>query len=456
MLKAHNSTSDTIVALAEGKLTAVSLAEQALEQMSKNVVLNAFVVVDSEHVLSQARASDERRKQGKQLSPIDGVPIAVKDNYLTVDYPTTACSNAAPLERSDQDATVIAKLRAAGAVIFGKTNMHEWAFGATNTTSNIGETRNPLNIDHITGGSSGGSAAAVAASIVPVALGSDTGGSIRIPSGACGVYGFKPSYGRASRFGVLPLSWSLDAPGPIAKNLADIEAVLPFIIGEDLSDASTHNSKEFKQAEAPNHPKIVNLVGPGLERADDVDRELRLALSKLSADISDSAIDGIKHYFACWEAILHSEASSYHARLLSENPNGFSSVTRAHLEAGRELSAVELLKAQQLRTRLMQVLINDLGDWDVLCLPTLPVTAPKHGDDWQEFGGRRVTTQDSMTWFCWLGNLAGLPCVSMPIGNGTSGLPAGMMLMGRPGEDEKLLAIAQKCDGELKASSENG
>lgn len=446
-------TSEHILALAEGKLTAVSLAEQALDLAKKNADLNAFVSINPEHVLSQARASDERRQAGKQLSLIDGIPIAVKDNYLTKDYPTTACSNAAPREPSDIDATIIAKLRAAGAVIFGKTNMHEWAFGATNTTSNTGKTHNPLNLDHITGGSSGGSAAAVAAGIVSIALGSDTGGSIRIPAGACGIYGFKPSYGRASRFGVLPLSWSLDAPGPLAASLADIEAILPIILGSDPADASTHNARPFKTASAPLKPKIVNLVGPGLGRADDVDAELRTSLGHLTAEVSDRQIPGIKTYFTAWEAILHCEASAYHAQLLADNPEGFSSVTRAHLEAGKNITAVEMLKAQQLRSRLMKALMTDLGGWDVLCLPTLPVTAPKQGDEWQEFGGRRVTTQDSMTWFCWLGNLAGLPCLTLPIGNGTSGLPVGMMLMGRPGEDEKLLAIGQKFDSELKAGA---
>ncbi|MEP3024652.1 MAG: amidase [Pseudoruegeria sp.] len=239
--------------------------------IKKNAHLNAFAVIDSEHVLSQARASDERRKTGNQLSLIDGIPIAIKDNYLTIDYPTTACSDASPLEPSDIDATVVARLRVAGAVIVGKTHMHEWAFGATNSTSNIGRTNNPHNTSHITGGSSGGSAAAVAAGIVPCALGSDTGGSIRIPSGACGVYGFKPSYGRASRFGVLPLSWSLDAPGPIASNLFAIEAKLSIILGQDPADASTFASKGFIVSDAPEVPTIVYLIGASLERSDDVD-----------------------------------------------------------------------------------------------------------------------------------------------------------------------------------------
>ncbi|MCF2871990.1 amidase [Octadecabacter sp. G9-8] len=453
MLKPPNPICDDIRALATGTQTAVSLAKRALDRAAGAAALNAFVTIDPGHVLAQAEASDARRKAGTPLSAIDGLAIAFKDNYLTVDYPTTACSDARPLEPGGMDATVVARLRAAGAVVFGKTNMHEWAYGATNTTSNIGKTNNPHNTDHITGGSSGGSAAAVAAGIVTVAMGSDTGGSIRIPASACGIYGFKPSYGRASRYGVLPLSWSLDATGPIATSLDAIAAILPIILGPDPNDVSTHTAVTFQTQEPPANVKIINLVGPGLERTGDVDACLRLALGRLSADVEDRELAGVRHYFAAWEAILHCEASSYHAELLARNPTGFSSVTRAHLEAGKELRAVEVLHAQKLRARLIKTLLSEFGNWDVLCLPTLPVTAPRHGDDWQEFGGRRVSTQDAMTWFCWIGNLAGLPCLTLPIGTGTSGLPVGMMLMGRPGEDEKLLAIGQQVDEQLGAGS---
>jgi aspartyl-tRNA(Asn)/glutamyl-tRNA(Gln) amidotransferase subunit A len=151
-------------------------------------------------------------------------------------------------------------------------------------------------------------------------------------------------------------------------------------------------------------------------------------------------------YFAAWETILHVEASSYHEALLSRTDSGFSSVTRAHLEAGKQLTAQEALHAQKLRARFSDLLLNGLGDWDALALPTLPVVAPRHGEDRQKFGGRNVTTQDSMTWFCWLGNLAGLPCISLPTGVSKNGLPIGMMLMGRPGKDEILLDIARRFD----------
>ena len=451
-MKNRECLTDQIAALANGSATAMSLAEQSMERAAHHCELNAFAALDEHIVLSQARAATQRRKEGKPLSPIDGIPIAIKDNYLTQDYPTTACSNAAPLEPGGIDATVVANLRSAGAVIFAKTNMHEWAYGATNDTSNIGVTRNPYNLDHITGGSSGGSGAAVAAGIVTAALGSDTGGSVRIPSSACGIYGFKPSYGRASRHGVLPLSWSLDAPGPMAMSIADIEQLLPYFFGADPKDRSTHDSKPFLAETFTGEPKLLNLVGAGLERADEIDSRIRDALSKSGASVSDAELPDAMTYFAAWETILHCEASAYHRCLLDENPKGFTAVTRAHLEAGLQLSATELLEAQKLRSHFMKVILHQLPDWDALVLPTLPVPAPIHGDAWQEFGGRKVTTQDSMTWFCWIGNLAGLPSLTIPVGTAGNGLPVGMMLMGRPGRDEQLLSIARDIDHRINGS----
>ncbi|KAJ54705.1 glutamyl-tRNA amidotransferase [Actibacterium mucosum KCTC 23349] len=446
-----DSLTDQIRDLAEGRQAPVSLAERALARVQSHAELNAFVAIDEEIVMTQAKAAQLRWQNGAPLSPIDGIPIAVKDNYLTRDYATTACSDAAPLEPAGVDATVVANLRAAGAVIFGKTNMHEWAYGATNTTSNVGVTKNPHNPAHITGGSSGGSGAAVAAGVVAAALGSDTGGSVRIPSAACGIYGFKPSYGRASRHGVLPLSWSLDAPGPMATELQDIVHLMPYFLGADPKDRSTAHAKPFGSLPDVGPLKLINLTGAGLERSAEVDGAVNAALRQSAAQVEQRTLQDIDRYFAAWEAILHCEASAYHQPLLQTRAEGFSPVTRAHLEAGTRLTGVELLTAQKLRGDLIRYLTTDLGDWDALVLPTLPVPAPAHGEDWQEFGNRRVTTQDSMTWFCWLGNLSGLPCVTLPIAKSSKGLPIGMMLMGRPGADEALLAAALRIDHTLKS-----
>ncbi|AVW89726.1 hypothetical protein DA792_00525 (plasmid) [Celeribacter baekdonensis] len=272
------------------------------------------------------------------------------------------------------------------------------------------------------------------------------GGSVRIPASACGVYGFKPTYGRASRHGVLPLSWSLDAPGPIASGLDDIALLLPYFLGADPQDASTAQAKSFRSIAAPEKPKVLHLSGLGLERSDEVDAAVRYKLGQADASVTDASLPDMRSFFAAWEAILHVEATSYHEALLSRSPNAFSCVTRAHLEAGKLITGQEVMHAQKLRSRFINLLLNDLDEWDALALPTLPVSAPRHGDDRQKFGGRDVTTQDSMTWFCWPGNLAGLPCVTLPVGDSTNGLPIGMMLMGKPGKGEVLLDIARRFD----------
>ncbi|MFP1677647.1 amidase [Alloalcanivorax sp. C16-2] len=443
MTNALESLSAQAAALAAGTVTPATLAQDALQRAEQQAALNAFVALDPTTIMAQATAATDRRQAGRPLSPIDGVPIAVKDNYLTRDFPTTACSRALPGARP-RDATVIARLRDAGAVIFGKTNMHEWAYGATNSLSAIGQTLNPRDRRRITGGSSGGSAAAVAAGIVGAALGSDTGGSIRIPAAACGVYGFKPGYGRASRNGVLPLSWSLDAPGPLGRTLRDLELLLPFFLGEDRRDPSTFGAVAMRDPGPPiaEAPALIALDGAGLERSDEVRAALVGALNATGLPVPTVELEQMDSYFSAWEAILHCEATAYHTRRLADHPEGFGAVTRAHLEAGKQLSGREYLNAQSIRAHFTSLLLNRLGEWDALVLPTLPVTAPMVGEEWQSFGGRRVTTQDSMTWFCWLGNLSGLPCVTLPVPNPASALPVGMMLMGRPGKDEELLAIA--------------
>lgn len=439
---------DQIAALGRGDTSARVLAEAALTRAQELHGLNAFVALDAVKVLAAAEASDARRAAGMMLGPLDGIPIAVKDNYLTQDYPTTACSDALPFEPPGMDATLVARLREGGVVIFGKTNMHEWAYGATNTTSSFGPTRNPCNPAHITGGSSGGSAVAVASGIVTAALGSDTGGSIRIPASACGIYGFKPTYGRASRHGVLPLSWSLDAPGPLAASLDDIAVLLSCLLGQDAGDPATRGSSPYQPAALlARPPRLVNLTGPGLERSDEVDAAVTATLHKAgSCTVETRGIPNMRRFFGAWETILHCEATAYHQPRLAVQAGGFSPLTRAHLEAGQSLTAQELLRAQQVRAEFCALLASGLGDWDALVLPTLPVPAPAMTSDWQAFGGRRVSTQDSMTWFCWLGNLAGLPAVTLPCGLSSTGLPIGIMLMGRPGQDERLLQIAKLID----------
>ncbi len=229
----------------------------------------------------------------------------------------------------------------------------------------------------------------------------------------------------------------------MASCLDDIELLLPCLLGMDDKDKSTHTAKSYHPQNCLDSIRILNLVGKRLERSDEVDRALSEAFHRINVHHEDVILTQMQSYFSAWETILHCEASAYHQSLLKQQSNKFSETTLAHLIAGMELTGVELLNAQSIRERFVNYLLNEIGEWDILVLPTLPVTAPKHGDDYQEFAGMRVTTQDSMTWFCWPGNLAGLPCLSIPITKSKNGLPISIMLMGHPNQDEKLIAMAK-------------
>ncbi|MDA3833851.1 MAG: amidase [Spirochaetales bacterium] len=429
-----------------------SLVSECLAQINAfQNDINAFVCWNAEFALQQAQAADIISDQGLSNGPLHGIPIAVKDNYWTSDFSTTGCSKVHQCIPSGIDATAVARLRQAGAIIIGKTNMHEWAYGATNEISAIGPTRNPWNLDHITGGSSGGSGAALATRMVPAALGSDTGGSIRIPSAGCGVCGIKPTYGRVSRYGILPLSWSLDVAGPMARSAKDLSILLSVIAGPDHKDLSsgTIPGKSIMN-DAPLDLNELRLAVPNgdlFECSEDVSRVFNIARTCFAvngADIQEIYLDGMNAGFSAWKVILHSEAAAYHAHFMETAIESYSDGVRIQLEAGKHLRAVDYLKSQQVRSVLNRKLDTLLQQYDALLLPTLPVTAPKIGQNFVSFAGKEVTSQDAMTYIAWLANFSGLPAVSIPCGFGDDGLPVGMMLIGKPDSDYYLLKIADE------------
>lgn len=413
-----------------------------------NGCVNAFVAHDCAASLDAARRVDLALRAGETLGELAGVPVAIKDNCLTTDYPSTAASQVRGAEPAAQDATPVARLRAAGAIIVGKTNMHEWAYGATNSISRYGPSRNPWDTARISGGSSGGSAAAVAARIVPAALGTDTGGSVRIPAAACGVSGIKPTHGLVSRHGVLPLAWSFDCVGPIARSALDLDLLMRVLAGPDAKDPATAGvkwpSSRARRASTLRGVRIGVLAGPGLERSADVARAFDEALAALAADgatLEYRTIRELAPGFAAWNTIMHAEASAWHRTLLDTAPHAYSVSVRSRLEAGRCVSAVDYLRAQQYRAAFMAQMRDTLGDDDAWVLPTLPVVAPMADVDEIDAGGWRGSVQDAMTRMPWLANFTGMPCLSVPCGFGDGGAPVGLSLLGRPGADFRLLEI---------------
>ena len=432
-----------------GEISATELVSSCLDRIEKTQdSTNAFVALDPELALETARKLDLHFEQGQISGPLHGIPVAVKDNYLTADYPTTACSKIYPDNPIGLDSTMVAKLRSAGAVIIGKTNMHEWAYGATNEESSFGATRNPWNNDHITGGSSGGSGAALAARMVPAALGSDTGGSIRIPSSACGVSGLKPTAGRVSRSGILPLSWTLDIGGPMARSAQDLRILFDVIAGFDPKCPTTYGICSDNKTNNSVHRFRIALFRSSEILCDDaVTESVEQALAVLREDgaiVDELNFTGLETGFGAWKIILHCEAAAYHAKFLAESADMYSDNVRVQVEAGRCISSSTYLKAQQYRAVFNQRFSQLTNQYDLIAMPTLPVTAPRIGQRELEVNQSTITSQDAMTSIAWIANFTGLPATSIPCGIDERGLPIGLMFVGPPVGEGTILSVAER------------
>lgn len=435
-----NLTATTLAsAIRRREVSAVEVVRRSLAAIDHSQSrTNAFTMIDAEGALNQAAEADRRLACGRISGPLHGVPIAVKDNYLTYDLPTTAASRVLGGRHLLGEATVVSRLRQAGAIIIGKTNMHEWAYGATNEVSAYGPTRNPWNLEHITGGSSGGSGAAVAGGMVTIALGSDTGGSIRIPAAACGISGIKPTYGMLSADGLLPLSWSFDCAGPMARTAQDLAVALQVMAGVKRPEWIVRTFSGVR---------LGVIAGRGFECAADVAARVNDAIEAMVRDgalRSSVTIVDADHGFSMWKAIMFAEASAYHKTYLTEAPESYAPGVRSQLEAGRCIAAVDYIAAQQFRTVFVQQVKALLDSVDILVMPTLPVTAPRAGANCVTIAGRETSTQDAMTCMPWLANFTGLPAVSIPCGTGSSNLPVGLTLIGRTGSDFTLLDMAER------------
>jgi aspartyl-tRNA(Asn)/glutamyl-tRNA(Gln) amidotransferase subunit A len=455
-----------------GQLSAVDVARACLDRIAAvNPALNAFNLVDAERALSRAQAVDRRRAEGSALGPLAGVPIALKDNMNVRGMRTTASSRILEHFVPPYDATVVQRLEHAGAIIVGKTNCDEFAMGSSTENSAFGPVRNPWALDRIPGGSSGGSAAAVAARCVPLALGSDTGGSIRQPAAFCGVVGLKPTYGRVSRYGLLAFASSLDQIGPFARSVADAALVLSALSGADPCDATTADQPvpDFTRALT----RDVRGVRVGVPRAfvsegvdDDVRRAFEVALGALreaGATIVDVELPHAKYAIPVYYLVCTAEASSNLARYdgvkygyrspaakdeglkamySRTRDEGFGPEVKRRIMLGTYVLSAGYydafyLKALQVRTLLRRDYDQAFERADVIAMPTSPIPpfrlGEKTGDPLQMYLADVFTVS---------ANLAGLPGVSVPCGFSSNGLPIGFQLMGRMFDESTLLRVA--------------
>mgnify|MGYP001302814589 CR=1 FL=1 len=412
-------------AIRQGALSPVELTEQALARLEqRDATLNAFQLVLAERALSAARHAADELRQGHDRGPLHGIPVAIKDLLHLAGTTTTAGSTIRARQLVGEDSAAVERLEAAGAIIIGKTRMSEFAYAPSSINPHYGPTRNPRSLERDTGGSSSGSAAAVADGIVFAALGSDTGGSIRIPANHCGLVGFKPTFGRISLYGAVNLAWSLDHLGPLTRSVADAALVTAALSGPDSRDVRTRPAAPLAIADLLGREPAVRGLRIGVLRDDgggaalappDVLAAWRTglqALAKAGAELVEVDVPELRTMWVVGSALLAQEALSYHLPALRSHLDDFGEFMRLRIVAAFAYAPGSLVRAQQARARLRQQANRLFEQVDLLSTPTMPAGAPP-------LGGL------SPTFFTMPFNLLGWPALSVPGGQPDEGLPLG-------------------------------
>jgi aspartyl-tRNA(Asn)/glutamyl-tRNA(Gln) amidotransferase subunit A len=433
-------------AIRAGKVSPVALTEACLDRIGKvDARLSSFIHV-SRHALDAARTAGREIKAGKWRGALHGVPIAVKDNYLTQDMPTTAGSVAPGLSFPLRDSAAASRLRAAGAVLIGKTRTHEFAWG--NVTPPV---CNPWDLTRVPSGSSGGSGAAVAAGLCVAALGSDTGGSIRMPAAACGTVGLKATFGRVSREGIVPHSWSLDHAGPLTRTVADTALMMQVLAGYDASDPACQAQPVADYAKALGKPVKGLKIGVCRNHffenlQEDVESAVEKAIADLAAAgarVIELKIPLLEYGLGAIFAIELSSSTAYHdASLLAGRVRYYQPDVRTLVEIGRLVTGPDYLKAEQYRSALMEEYRKVLETVDVVIGPTTPITAWKRGEWTVQVAGKPESVLAASWRFTYPYNLTGLPAISVPCGFDRDGLPIGLQIAGRPFDEAGVLRVA--------------
>ncbi len=424
-----------------GAVTPTELVHRCLERIRKfNPVLNVFITVLEEDALKQAAERERELRAGYYRGPLHGIPVSLKDIIYVGGVRCTAGSKILSNHVAPYDATVTKKLKEAGAVLIGTNNLHEFASGVTSINPHYGPVRNPWNTEYIAGGSSGGSAAAVAAGLTPISLGTDTSGSVRIPASLCGVVGLKPSYGRVSKHGVIPLSWSLDHVGVFANSVEEAASCLHAIAGYDPDDEST------VYAEVPDYVVDLDIGGMRvvyfreMDRADEevgrLFRKFVSVLEGLGVVVEEAIFEYGDRVRESWAPIRLGEAAAFHGEWFRKRPLDYGADVREMLEKGMSFSAVDYVKAQRLRHEIKRTLLKTLDKYHAIISPTTPTAAVKIAE------AQNPETYQRLTENTILYNLTGLPAVSIPIGLTDIGLPVGAQIAGRLFDENTVLRLA--------------
>ncbi len=430
-------------------LSPVELAQAHLARIAQlNPRLNAYVAVTGERALAEARTAESEIASGGWRGPMHGVPFALKDLYDTAGIVTAGGTKVLAERVPERDATVTRKLREAGAVLLGKTNTHEAAYGVTTDNPHYGRTHNPWSAERIPGGSSGGSGAAVAARMAPMGMGTDTGGSIRDPAALNGVVGLKPTFGRVSKAGVLPLSWRNDHAGPLTRTVEDTAIALEAIAGYDPDDASTVRTPV---------PRYSRQLGRGAARLrvgvarafffDHLHDGVRAALEEaigvlrgLGCTVREVRVGGMEAGAHHLHDMVLADAQEIYAPFLPERLGDFGADVAGHL-ATPPPDGVTLARAMRGADEVSTELRRALEQVDVLITPTLPIPAPRFGEDVVAYGGVEEPTLFALSRCTIPFNLSGLPALSVPCGFTAEGLPVGMQIVARPFDEATALRL---------------
>jgi aspartyl-tRNA(Asn)/glutamyl-tRNA(Gln) amidotransferase subunit A len=434
---------DAQARLRSGTLCAIDLVEQSLQAIERDSSrLNAFVRVWADTARAAAREADVELRRRANRGPLHGIPISLKDLIDVAGEVTTAGSRVLEHHVAERDATVVTRLRHAGAILLGKTNLHEFALGTTSEDSAWGPVKHPADATRLAGGSSGGSAVAVALGMGWASIGTDTGGSIRIPSAACGVVGLKPTYGEVPTDGVIPLSTSLDHVGPIARTVQDAAWLWAILTGHHVNPIESLDAGSLRLRHlvgyfsSPLAPEVREAVDAALDRLRSAAVTVIAAEIPLAPTVPEIYVNTVLP-----------EAAFWHDRYLDSRKSDYVPAVHDRLMSGRAIPAVKYFDAREKRAWLRREVDAALQGCDALLLPTLPIVAPRLGESETTIdpsATTRTTVRNAMLRQTQLFNLTGHPAISLPVN--TSGLPVGLQLVGRLNETERLLAVAAACE----------
>jgi aspartyl-tRNA(Asn)/glutamyl-tRNA(Gln) amidotransferase subunit A len=432
--------------LRNGQFSSVELVEACLQRIDTyNQDFHSFITVHAEKALQSAQAADDLYASEVTDKPLLGIPIAVKDLYEVAGFPTTAGSPLLQDALSNTDSFVAQRIKTCGGIILGKTNLNEWAMGATGENDNFGTVRNPWDRQSIAGGSSSGSAAALAAGFCPLAIGSDTGGSIRVPAALCGVVGMKPSYGRISLNGVIPLSWTLDHAGSMARTVRDVAILVNVLAGPDPRDERTWGMPIDNYIDTlEDGIDGIRIAYPEMSAftacSSDVCSMMSLAVQTveaLGANTKETSLAWILDARTKNRTIIAVESNVLHHDQLMHNPDRYSPPALERLRKGQAVSSIEYGQALLARGEFRRAFRSLFDKVDILITPTTPIPAPKLDDE-----NEMAYAREHLSTFLGAFNLTGLPAISIPWTMASNGLPIGLQIIGGEGRDSLVLRTA--------------